>query len=92
MQITVIHDQILQLRAYLGFYVAILLKIIFLQILQQQSLIADAEVPAGAITEEEEAAAAGSTVALNGGLQKAATDGDLEVGSGTYRDRLKGGP
>ena len=48
--------------------------------LQQQSLIAEAEVPAGA-TEEEVAAAVGSTVALNGGPQKAA-DGDLEVGSG----------
>ena len=44
--------------------------------LQQQSLIADAEAPAGA-TEAE----AGSTVALNGGLQTK-TDGDLEVGSG----------
>ena len=41
--------------------------------LQQQSLIADAEAPAEA--------EAGSTVALNGGLQTK-TDGDLEVGSG----------
>ena len=56
---------------------------IFFLHFQQQSLIAEAEVPAGA-TEEEVAAATtvGSTVALNGGPQKAA-DGDLEVGSGT---------
>ena len=50
---------------------------------QQQSLIAEAEVPEGATEEEVAAATAvGSTVALNGGPQKAAADGDLEVGSG----------
>ena len=62
-------------------FLSCLIKYFFLHF-QQQSLIAEAEVPEGA-TEEEVAAATtvGSTVALNGGPQKAA-DGDLEVGSG----------
>ena len=63
--------------------VLILFDHIFFLHFQQQSLIAEAEVPEGAIEEEVAAATAvGSTVALNGGPQKAA-DGDLEVGSGT---------
>ena len=63
--------------------VLILFDHIFFLHFQQQSLIAEAEVPEGA-TEEEVAAATtvGSTVALNGGPQKVAADGDLEVGSG----------
>ena len=49
---------------------------------QQQSLITEAEVIAGATAGVEVEAAVGSIVALNGGVQKAAADGDLEVGSG----------
>ena len=55
---------------------------------QQQSLITEAEVIAGATVGVEVDAA----VALNGGVQKAAADGDLEVGSGIASTFYKGHP